>query len=102
MTETLDRIMEQYGQRVRLGETEVRAFFQPVTDKSAAAPFTVTSLGMVDGRKWIYLGRTAVQAGDAVVFQGEAYTVDNCRELWLGDEPAYCWAALTKERETAE
>lgn len=102
MTETLDRVMERYGQRVRLGEVEVRAFFQPVTDKSAAAPFAVTALGTVDGRKWIYLGRTAVQVGDTVVFQGEAYTVDNCRELRLGDEPAYCWAALTKERETAE
>ena len=60
MDHWFEEVLDRYGQSVtvRRGEetVEAQAFFQPVTQQQEAAPFTVTALGTVDDRLWLYLG----------------------------------------------
>ncbi|BAK99086.1 hypothetical protein OBV_18880 [Oscillibacter valericigenes Sjm18-20] len=102
MTECFDRILRKYGQTVKVNDGVTRAFFQPAREKEKAAPFAVSSLGTVDDRRWTYLGRTQLELGDHLEFQGQTYAVNSCESVRLGDEPVYWWASLTAEREAEE
>jgi len=106
MTECFETILARYGQEVTVmtdtNNLTVRAFLQPVTEQKKTLPFTVTSLGTVDDRLWIYLGRTALKFGDAVNCGASAYTVRNSAAIQIGDELSHYWAVLEKTGEAAK
>ncbi len=66
MTDWVRQVLERYGQDVTVdtadGERTVRAFLQPMTERDERARSDVTSIGWVDGRLWLYLGQTALDA----------------------------------------
>lgn len=99
--EILDRWGEMVTVRRGEGETDaVRAFVQPVCGRSETVPEAVTTAGWTDGRLWLYLGRTAVQTGDVIVWRGEAFRVRSGRGHYIGNELCHWQAALERERET--
>lgn len=106
MTERFISVLERYGREitVRHGETETaaKAFFQPITERSKAAPYTVTSLGTVDDRQWRCLTRAALYDGDVVLCGDEVYQVDTAAAVYAGNELSHWWGILTKRREAAE
>jgi len=102
----MQSVLAQYGQRVIIttaaGETEVRAFLQPVTEKSEQVPETYGGLGWMDERLWLYLGRTALETEDQVVWRGLTFRVRSCRPYYVGEELSHYWASLELAKEAAE
>ena len=106
MTNWMWRTMEQYGQKVTVQAGEdtvsVRAFLQPVTERGEEVRETVTPIGWVDGRLWLYLGQMALEEADHVMWNGLTFRVRSCRPYYIGDRLSHYWAALELEREAAE
>ena len=106
MTDWVWQAMARYGQKVTVqaGDTtvSVRAFLQPVTERDEKVRETVTPIGWVDGRLWLYLGRRELAAGDLLRWRGMTLRVRSCRPYYIGDRLSHYWAALEREREAAE
>lgn len=99
-------VMERYGQTLRIetadATEDVRAFLQPLTENSERVPSAVTSLGWLDTRLWLYLGREKLTDGDAVAWGERRFRVRSARPYGMGDEVLYWWALLEAEKEAAE
>lgn len=106
MTDWVRGILERYGQTVTVHtETEeisVRAFLQPVAEKTERASDTVTELGTVDTRLWLYLGQKAVQPDERIAWNGMTFQVRSSRPYYVNQVPLYWWAALEEAKEAAE
>ena len=106
MTNWMWRTMERYGQKVTVQAGEdtvsVRAFLQPVTERDEKVRETVTPIGWVDGRLWLYLGQMVLGEEDHVMWNGLTFRVRSCRPYYIGDRLSHYWAALELEREAAE
>lgn len=104
--ETWNGLVEQFGQTVTLyrGEEEktVRAFFQPVREKTAEE--TPTALGTAPLGKWLYLGRAEEPLEDvtALVWQGRRFDLIRRREYAIGQETVYRWAVAEESDEERE
>jgi len=96
MAEEWKNILAQYGQQVTLrresGETAVRAFFQPVEEKSPGNQ--PTPLGVAPLGKWLYLGPAEESLEDVreLSWADRSFRVLRCRTYCIGDETAYWWA----------
>ena len=105
MKEWVKCILERYGQEVTAstadGTVSVRAFLQPVTEKTEQMPDSVGGLGWLDGRLWLYLGQTALETGDWVSWNGRTFRVRSCRPYYVGAELSYYWASLEAAKEVA-
>ena len=103
MTGWVRQILEGYGQKVTVqtGETtvDVRAFLQPVPERSERAREEATPIGWVDGRLWLYLGLQAVESGDTINWNGRAFRVRSSRPYYVGQTLSHWWAMLEAERE---
>ena len=106
MTDWVRQVLERYGQEVvvrsEAGEASIRAFLQPVAERDEQMRTAPTPLGWKDGRLWLYLGQAALEAGEALVWNGMTFRVRSCRAYYIGGELSYYWAALEQEREAAE
>lgn len=98
-------ILARHGQRVTVerDETteEVRAFLQPVPEKSEEDPTAVTGIGTVDERLWLYLGQAALETGDQVYWENRAFRVRSSRPYYIGETLVYWWASLEAAKEAA-
>jgi hypothetical protein len=89
-------ILAQYGQKVTLcrGEEtrEVRAFFQPVSEKAAGEVPTV--LGVAPAGKYLYLGPSeeSLENVEELRWAGKSFRVLRYRDFPVGEETAHCWA----------
>ena len=96
-------ILARHGQRVTLEHDgtaeEGRAFLQPVSQKSEADPTTVTEIGTVDGRLWLYLGQAALETGDQVTWENRTFRVRSSRPYYIGETLVYWWASLEAAKE---
>lgn len=103
MTRWVEQILNQYGQEVtveRDGMAEaVRAFLQPVTERSEDGP-EPSAIGQLDGRLWLYLGRTALETGDTVLWNGQRFRVRSGRPHYIGQRLSHWRAVLERARET--
>lgn len=104
MTRRVERLLRRYGQEVTVvrqeRETAVRAFLQPIRERSEAEPETAAPIGWLDGRLWLYLGRDAVEAGDLVLWNGERFRARSGRPHYIGDQLCHWRAVLERARET--
>ena len=105
MTGWVRQILERYGQKVTVqaGETtvDVRAFLQPVPERSERAREEATPIGWVDVRLWLYLGQMALEETDTLGWNGWTFRVRSCRPYYVGDRLSHYWAVLEREREAA-
>lgn len=103
MTRRVEELLERYGQEVTVeredGTETVRAFLQPLRKRDEAAP-EAAAIGWLDGRLWLYLGRTAVEAGDAISWNGRRFRVRSGRPHCIGDTLCHWRAVLERARET--
>ena len=83
--------MEQTGQTVR-------AFLQPIPERREDGP-EPSAIGRLDGRLWLYLGRTALEAGDAVCWDGRRFRVRSGRPHYIGGRLSHWRAVLERARE---
>ncbi|MGM9619320.1 MAG: hypothetical protein ACI3W8_05765 [Oscillospiraceae bacterium] len=108
MIRPFEQALRRYGQPVTVchegEETQVRAFLQEKLEKNEEPPRSVTPLGVVDRRRWIYIGpaETALSVGDRVLFGGESFIAQQAEPVWLGGEICHWWAQLKKEKEAAQ
>lgn len=106
MTGWIHEILSRHGQLVTIrrksGDTETRAFIQPVTERKEREPDGVMELGMLDGRRWLYLGRNAVDPADRIFWNGMEFQVRSSRPYYMGETMLYWWASLERAKETAE
>ncbi|QNL43715.1 hypothetical protein H8790_09575 [Oscillibacter hominis] len=104
MTERLSEIVSRYGQEATLirdgAETPIRAFIQPSADRNRLED-AADVLGRGDERLYVYLGRTAVEPGDVLVWQGLRLRVRTSSPYYVGRELSHYWAALRMEWEAA-
>ena len=106
ITDWVRQELDRYGQEITLcreeTETVIRAFLQPVAEQGKTAPDTATALGWMDRRQWRYLGQTALETGDVLMWRDMTFRVRSCRPYYIGEALSHYWAALEKEREAAE
>jgi len=106
MKRSIQEILSRYGQMVMIhlseGDVETKAFLQPVTSRNEQMPEEMTGIGSVDGRLWLYLGQTAVDAGDRLVWNGTEFRVRSSRPYQIGETVLYWWAVLERAKEAAE
>jgi len=106
MTDWVKEILNRHGQLVTLclanGDANTRAFLQPVTERREQVPDEMTALGTIDGRLWLYLGRTAVDVGDRILWNDMAFQVRSSRPYYEGEKLLYWWAAVEPAKEAAE
>lgn len=104
MTRWLEDIMTRYGQTVtveRDGAAEtVQAFIQPLSERNETLPEAQSPLGWTDGRLWLYLGRAAAEAGNAVAWNGMRFRVRSGRPFFIGAALSHWRAILEREKET--
>ena len=102
MTRWVGEILRRYGQEVtveREDRTEaVRAFLQPIRERDESVPET-TAAGWLDGRLWLYLGTSAVQTGDVVLWNGRRFRVRSGRPHYIGARLSHWRAVLERARE---
>ncbi|MCI9609125.1 MAG: hypothetical protein HFG07_02710 [Oscillibacter sp.] len=102
MTRWVERILARYGQEVtveRDGTAEtVRAFLQPAAKRMEEGP-EPSPVGGLDRRLWLYLGRTALEAGDGVRWNGRRFRVRSGRPHYIGDRLSHWRAVLERARE---
>lgn len=103
MRKTVQAILARYGQAVTVrtaeGETQTRAFLQPVTERGETLPGAVTELGWMDRRLWRYLGTAALAPGDTVAWGELRFRVRSSRPYCIGECLHHWWASLERERE---
>ncbi len=106
MMDWVREVLARYGQetvvRTAEGETTVRAFLQPVAEKREQVPGTMTAIGWIDERLWLYLGQAAVSEGDTVRWKDMSFRVRSGRPYYIGETMTHWWAALEREKEAAE
>lgn len=103
MTRWVETILDRYGQAVTVehegkAAEGVRAFLQPLTERDEAVPETA-AIGWMDGRLWLYLGQTAVEAGDVILWNGRRFRVRSGRPHYIGDKLCHWRAVLERARE---
>ena len=106
MTDWVREILRRYGQTVTVrnidGEQAAKAFLQPVVQKGERVPSAITGIGTMDERLWLYIGQTALNAGDQIVWNKMACRVQSSRLYSIGESTMYWWASLEQEREAAK
>lgn len=106
MSDWIQKVLTQYGQIVTIrladGDVSTRAFLQPMTERNEQVPDEMTGIGSVDGRLWLYLGRTAVEPEDQIVWNDIAFRVRSSRPYCIGETLLYWWATLERAKEAAE
>lgn len=103
MTRWVEALLSRYGQEIAVererGTETVRAFLQPIRERDESVPET-TAAGWLDGRLWLYLGRTVVEAGDTVLWRGRRFRVRSGRPHYIGERLCHWRAVLERARET--
>ena len=106
MTDWIREILSRHGQMVTIrmtdGDAATRAFIQPVTERQEQNPEEQTGLGAIDGRLWLYLGRSTVETTDRILWNGMEFRVRSSRPYYMGETMLYWWASLELMREAAE
>ena len=109
MTGWVRQILERYGQKVTVqtGETtvDVRAFLQPVPERSERAreeaTHTQADIHELDTGYLAACRESALQAAQALGWNGWTFRVRSCRPYYVGDRLSHYWAVLEREREAA-
>ena len=106
MKDWIREILSRHGQMVTIrmkdGDAATRAFIQPVTERQEREPDEMTELGGLDGRSWLYLGRSAVDTADRILWNGMEFRVRSSRPYYVGETMLYWWASLERAREAEE
>lgn len=106
MRTQIGEILNRYGQMVTLrladGDAATRALLQPVTEQDEQVPDMMTEIGSIDGRLWKYMGMTAVEPGDQILWNGMEFQVRSSRPYYIGEILLYWWASLERAKEAAE
>lgn len=104
MRELIERILAAYGSGMTIvcadGEKAVRAFLQPVTEKSRETMRkTIGMLGEIPVGRFLYVGpaEPALPEDAEVRFRGERYRACRTETLVVADEALYVWGLLKKE-----
>lgn len=99
-------ILRGHGQQVTIrlsdGSAVTQAFLQPVTQREEQVPEVQTELGGIDGRLWLYLGKSAVAENDHIYWQDKEFRVRSSRPYYIGEKLMYWWAALEQAKEAAQ
>ena len=100
MTRWVERLLDQYGQEVAVEQTgqTVRAFLQPIPERREDGP-EPSAIGRLDGRLWLYLGRTALETGDTVLCAGRRFRARSGRPFYIGRRLSHWRAVLERARE---
>ena len=100
MTRLVERLLDQYGQEVAVEQTgqTVRAFLQPIPERREDGP-EPSAIGRLDGRLWLYLGRTALETGDTVLWAGRRFRARSGRPFYIGRRLSHWRAVLERARE---
>lgn len=106
MTDWIREILSRYGQMVTIrtenGDAATRAFIQPVTERHEQETREQTGIGAIDGRLWLYLGRSTVDTTDRILWNGMEFQVRSSRPYYIGETMLYWWASLEQAKEAAE
>ena len=103
MCETVNSLMRQYGQNVKVIRAEetisARAFVQAITNKQKReVQYLPTPLGVRREDRFLYLGQPQVElnAGETRVdWQGQVFDVQSAHPIYVGRGLSHWWAVLT-------
>ena len=95
MREAIERLAARYGQVLTVYQDEqahtVRAFLQPDPSRDEQVPDGMSSIGYLDGRRWIYLGTLPLSPGDRVEWENAAFRVRSSWAYAVGIPPRRLW-----------
>ncbi len=104
MKQMIGRVFARYGSLMSIEhdgqEQTVRAFLQPVTEKSRNELMqTIKELGTLPMQRYVYIGPPEVEvyADDIVRYAGEVYCVCRTEMLRVADGALYMWALLRRK-----
>ncbi|MCI2057955.1 MAG: hypothetical protein LKJ80_01980 [Oscillibacter sp.] len=102
----MDAILSRYGRELTVlgtaGSRQLKGFLQPLAERQKETPFSVTSLGTVDDRRWILLTREEIRENETVTDGGDTFRAVSCQPVYLGRELSHWWTALRYEKEAAQ
>lgn len=99
-------MLEGYGQQVTLkgpeGERGLKAFFQPVREKSPGQ--VPTPIGVAPAGKWLYLGppQEELEGVEELLWSGRAFRPLRYRGIPVGKETFYQWALFEEQDEVRQ
>lgn len=106
MRSRLKRVVERYGRPVMLhtadGDYAIKALLNPYRGRSRFSPnLEGTRIGRMDKREMSFAAPAEGAAlllceGDFVSTGTRRYFVRRCEAHYLGEEPFYVWAVLTR------
>ena len=102
MTRWVEALLSRYGQEIAVererGTETVRAFLQPIPERREDGP-EPSAIGRLDGRLWLYLGRTALETGETVLWAGRRFRARSGRPFYIGRRLSHWRAVLERARE---
>jgi len=96
----VEKLLDQYGMDIRIGDRNVRALFQPVTGKlERLAERVPGSLGTESRSRYVYIGpvEPEVRADMVLTVAGRGYLVRTAQRIPGNDGPAYTWAMCVEK-----
>lgn len=103
MRELIESVLEGYGGPVtaqtQAGTKQFWGFVQPVTERGwSNTQKIVASLGRIPKECYVLIAQAdaAVEEGETLTARAQRFLVRRAEKVYVGDEPMYTWALLTK------
>lgn len=100
----VEKLLNQHGMEVRLGERTIRALFQPVTGRLEKLALQQPGpLGLESRKRYVYIGplEPQLREDDTLTVAGKSYIVRTAQQVMGSGGPVYTWAmCVEKGRES--
>ena len=96
----VEKLLDQNGMEVKVGEKAVRALFQPVTGKLERLAERVPGLLGTESRsRYVYIGpvEPELKADMVLTVAGRGYLVRTAQQIPGSDGPVYTWAMCVEK-----
>ena len=96
----VEKLLNQHGMAVRLGERTIRALFQPVTGRlEKLAVQQPGPLGLESRKRYVYIGplEPEIREDDTLTVAGKGYIVRTAQQIMGSGGPVYTWAMCVEK-----
>lgn len=96
----VEKLLNQHGMEVQLGERTVRALFQPVTGRLERLAIQEPGpLGLQSRQRYVYIGplEPQLREDDVLTVAGKGYIVRSVQQVMGSGGPVYTWAMCVEK-----
>lgn len=96
----VEKLLARYGTEVSVGQSQVRALFQPVTGKLERLAVPAPGpLGQENRERYIYIGpvEPEIRVDMELTAAGKCCYVRSAHQIFGDNGPVYCWALCVEK-----